>query len=163
MQYQQYRNAIFAMWSVIKQDDFVMDSEPATEQSQEYALCGLCNPEFNAFQGRDKITPCPFDIRSEKDIDDKPCLDSCHIFVKGTPSHKLQIIMSKFMTKFITKEGIESLKSLAKACRGQKGASKDAAKDFVAIADKVILSTERFGSFEFQITNGKLGAQRRNE
>lgn len=160
MEYQQYRKGIFKMWDYVKSDNFT-SHEIETIGDEEYALCGLCNPEFNAFAARDNTQPCPFDTRSEKAIDDKPCIDNCHIFTKGTQPHKLKIIMSKFMTKFVTKEGIESLKSLAKACRGQKGVSKDAALDHIKVAEKVITSTTRFGGFEFKIVSGILRAERR--
>lgn len=161
MQYQQYRNGIFKIWDFVKKDDFQIEVEVIADE--EYFLGGLCNPEFNAMMGRTEKQPCPFDTRLEKNIDDKPCMDSCQIFTKGLAPHKIQILMSKFMSKFITKEGIESIKSLAKACRGQKGASKDAAKDFIKVADKVISSTDRFGGFEFSVVSGTVRAERRND
>ena len=162
MLYQQYREAIFKIWEIIKQEDFRIEIE-APSDYEEYTSCGLCNPEFNAFIGRDKKMPCPLDFRAEKDIDEKPCMDSCQIFARGNSPHKIQIIMSKFMSKFMTAEGQASLKSLAKACRGQKGVSKDAAKDFISVAEKVKMSTERFGGYNFSIVNGGIQAERRND
>jgi hypothetical protein len=164
MQYQQYRNGIFKMWEYLTNKELsVIEIETGTSENDEFFYGGLCNPEFNCFSGRDNTQQCPFDIRSEKDIDEKPCLDNCQIFTKGLQLHKLQIIMSKFMSRFVTSEGITSLKSLAKACRGQKGTSKEAAKDFINIAEKVKKSTERFGGYEFAINNGRLSVERRND
>lgn len=167
MSYQDYRSAIFKIWEIIKQEDFSYSIE--IENDQEYVKCGLCNPAFGiggSLQGQ----ICPFDKRSEKDVDDRPCMDSCQIFLKsdpngnmlkGIPAHKLKITMSKFMNKFITKEAIDSLKSLAKACRSQKGVSVTAADEHIKVAEKVIESTNRFGGFEFKINDGKLTATRK--
>lgn len=160
MEYQKYRKAIFDMWEAVKAEDIVVE----TVGDEEYLTCGLCNPEFNAFNGRTAKQPCPLDTRSEKDIDPaKPCIDHCFYFVRSSHNHKVKILMSKFMSKFVTKEGIESLKDLAKACRGQKGTSKAAAEDFVQVAEKVISSTRYFGGFVFEINDGKLKGARRND
>lgn len=160
MDYQKYRAGIFSMWKHVSSEEF-FSFEFEEKDGKEYVMCGLCDPEFGVSEGRTAEQECPFDNRSEND--GKPCMDNCYIFVNGTAPHKLKIIMSKFMTKFVTKEGIESLKSLAKACRGQKGTSKEAAVDFITIANKVITSTERFGGYEFEIVSGKLKAKRRME
>lgn len=158
MNYQNYRNAIFKIWDIVSNENF----EPySTDEEKTNVNFGLCNPEFNLKNHSTNNTPCPFDARSEKDIDDRPCIDFCHFFVKKTKTTKLKIIMSKFMCKFVTKEGIESLKSLAKACRGQNGVSEQFMLDLVKITNKVVSSTDRFGGFDFNISNGVLSAKRR--
>lgn len=163
MLYQQYRNAIFVMWKQISAEDFKIDIEPASHNNDEYVICGLCNPEFGASTGRDEKTMCPLDTRSIKDFDERPCCDSCMVLSIGTTDHKLRITMAKFMNDFVTKEGIESIKTLQKALKKQKGVSVSAAKEFVTVTEKVIKSTERFGGFEFDIVDGKLTGRRRND
>lgn len=162
MEYQRYRNGILKVWDYIKKEDLQIETD-VTADDEEFFLGGLCNPKYNVAFGRTDKQPCPFDTRSEKNMDDKPCIDNCQVFVKGLAPHKMQIIMSKFLTKMITREAVESIKSLAKACRGQKGVSKVAAKDFINVADKVISSTDRFGGFNFSIVNGAIRAERRSE
>ena len=164
MLYQQYRNAIFAIWKQVSAENFKIGIEPASHKNEEYVLCGLCNPEFGAMSGRDENSMCPLDTRSIKDFSsEKPCCDSCMVLSSGTTDHKLRISMAKFMNDFVTKEGIESIKTLQKALKKQKGVSASAAKEFVAVTEKVIKSTERFGGFEFDIVDGKLTGRRRND
>lgn len=162
MEHQKYRNAIFSMWEYIESEDFNTTIIEKASDSEEYTTCGLCNPEFGAAYNRSIDQPCPFDKRSVKDMSDSPCSDSCRIFVDGFTVYKLKIYMSKFMIKMLTTEAISSVKSIAKAGRGMKGVSNEAADNHIIVANKIKNHIKAFGGYDFRIEGSLIKADRSN-